>query len=358
MTKLNIAVFYGGKSTEHEVSIHSAETVGALLSPQKYQLYPVYVTRDGKWLLQEKCGLTDCAAPEVLPVLHGDCHLQTQGRALKLDAAFPIIHGSYGEDGTLQGLFEQMDVAYVGCGVLASAIGMDKEISKRLAALHGLPVLPHIALEKDQPLDIAAVSAKTADLGYPVFVKPVTLGSSVGVTRVLSPEKLSAAIEYAFKFDTRIMIEKGVDHAREIVCGVLGAGVGTRASKCGEVRPKHEFYDYNAKYIDPDGMSLVIPADIKPQTAKAMQEHSVAFFRAIRGTGLARIDFLLSPDSDAFYFCEINTIPGFTSHSLYPRLWQATGIEPQAVVDELVQLSIAIKKERRALLLKPEHALC
>lgn len=359
MQKIKLAVLYGGKSTEHEVSIHSAETVGALMSPEVYEVYPVYITRGGAWLLQEKCGLSDPRGAELFPVFHGGHQFTTAaGKKIALDAAFPLVHGTLGEDGTLQGLLEQLDLAFVGCGVTASAIGMDKEIAKRLAALEGLPVLEHSALEKGEKYDAGSLKAKIAEFGYPVFVKPVTLGSSVGVKRVDAPEKLVEAIDYAFKFDTRVMIEKGVDHAREIVCGVLGAGGGTRASVCGEVRPKHEFYDYNAKYIDPDGMSFVVPAGIKPGVAEAMRAGSVSLFRAMRGSGLARVDFLLDHAGDNFYFCEINTIPGFTSHSLYPRLWQATGLEPSKVVDELVRLALAAKKARRELLLKPEHAVC
>ncbi|MFA5162289.1 MAG: D-alanine--D-alanine ligase family protein [Elusimicrobiales bacterium] len=354
--KLKIAVFYGGKSAEHEVSVHSAETVGSLLSPEKYQVFPVYITRGGKWLLEKACGRTDDPAPEVSPVLHGGFHLNTGGGPLALDAAFPVIHGPLGEDGTLQGLFEQMELPYVGCGVTASAIGMDKDISKRLAALAGLPVLEHALVSKPD-CDFVALEKKAAQMGWPVFVKPAALGSSVGVTRADSPEKLRQAVEYGFKFDTRVMVEKAVENAREIVCGVLGEGASVKASACGEVKPSHEFYDYNAKYIDPDGMKLSIPAQLSGETASAIRAQSVDFFRAIGGSGLARIDFLLD-GAGKHYFCEINTLPGFTSHSLYPRLWQAAGVEPPALVDELVSLALARAKERGSLLLKPDHAVC
>ncbi len=352
MAQLTVAVLYGGRSTEYEVSLQSGANIGALLEKNGYRVVPVHVDRENRWFITGKCGDTT-GGTEVRPSMNGPFRLEevAGGKGVPADAVFPALHGSYGEDGTMQGLLEMAGAAYVGCGVMASSIGMDKELSKTLAALCGLPVLPHISLHAGDKIDFPDLGCRCAAMGYPVFVKPATLGSSVGVTRVESPAGLEKAVLHAFRFDTRVMVEKGVDMAREIVCGVLGAGGGIRTSLCGEVRPKnaHKFYDYDAKYVDPEGIDFVIPADLPAEMSGAMRSLASSFFRGMGGSGLARIDYLLDRAGKEFYFCEINTIPGFTSHSLYPSLFAKTGIQPEAVVRELVEMAVERRRMRQGL---------
>jgi D-alanine-D-alanine ligase len=263
-----------------------------------------------------------------------------------------MIHGSTGEDGVLQGLLELLDLPYAGCGVTASAVGMDKVISKELAALAGIPVLPHVVVRAHQRSTMGPLLKKAARLGFPLFVKPVAQGSSVGVTKVKTFSALKPAVENAFRFDTAVMLEKGVDRAREIVCGVLGSQDGAKASVCGEVVPrgKHEFYDYEAKYLDNSGMELRLPAPLAAAVSGKLRAMAAQIFLALGGSGLARVDFFVDPkDERKMYFCEINTLPGFTSHSLYPRLWEKTGLKPERVLKELVAIAVRSMARRRRL---------
>ena len=247
------------------------------------------------------------------------------------------------------GALELLGLPYAGCGVTASAVGMDKIISKELAALEGVPVLPHVVVRSYQRQAMGPLLKKAARLGFPLFVKPAAQGSSVGITKVKKAADLKRAADYAFRFDTAVIIEKGVDRAREIVCGVLGSAAKASASVTGEVAPKggHEFYDYEAKYLDDNGMDFLLPAPLAPATAAALRALAVKVFQALGCSGLARIDFLLDPaDEKKFWFCEINTLPGFTSHSLYPRLWAKTGLKPAAVLKRLVALALANRAAR------------
>ena len=344
-----IVVIFGGRSPEHEVSIESAKTVCAELLKGGFLPKPVYVTKRGAWRLVNYRTLQtlktggEPAGEFIEPSFKESCFKTKSGARLRPAAVFPIIHGATGEDGKLQGLLELLDMAYVGCGVTASALGMDKIISKKLAAGAGAPVLPHILVRASDKNRIGPELKKAAGLGFPLFVKPVTLGSSVGIRKVKKAGALKAAVNFAFRYDTAVMIEKGVDYAREIVCGVLGDGAGASPSVCGEVRPVgvHEFYDYEAKYLDENGMRFVLPASITGNTAGKLRKLSTALFAALGGHGMARIDFLMDPKNEnKFYFCEINTVPGFTSHSLYPRLWAATGMAPAKTVKKLVELAI------------------
>ncbi len=353
--KKTIAVIFGGKSPEHEVSIESAKTVCAKLEAAGFRALPFYAPREGAWRLVK---LADLAAgralkgPELEPSLARGCFLKKGGGTVRPHALFPIIHGSTGEDGVLQGLMELLGIPYAGCGVTASAVGMDKIISKELAALDGVPVLPHVAVRAHQRAAMGPLLKKAEKLGFPLFVKPVAQGSSVGVTKVKKPAQLRPAVENAFRFDTAVMIEKGVDRAREIVCGVLGSQDGAKASVCGEVVPQggHEFYDYEAKYLDDNGMRLDLPARLPKATSERLRETAVKVFLALGGSGLARVDFFVDPKDDRkFYFCEINTLPGFTSHSLYPRLWERTGLKPEKVLKELVAIAERAAARRRRL---------
>ncbi|HBA60487.1 MAG TPA: D-alanine--D-alanine ligase A, partial [Elusimicrobia bacterium] len=329
--KKKIAVVFGGRSPEHEVSIESAKTVCAKLVSAGFAVLPFYAPRRGAWrLVQLKALLKNkpLTGPELEPSLAGGCFLKRGGGKVRPDAVFPIIHGSTGEDGVLQGLLEMLELPYTGCNVTASAVGMDKIISKELVALEGVPVLPHVVIRAHQRAAMGSLLKKATRLGFPLFVKPVAQGSSVGVAKVKKPAQLKPAVENAFRFDTAVMIEKGVDMAREIVCGVLGSPAGAAASVNGEVVPQggHEFYDYEAKYLDDNGMALKLPAPLPARTAAALRETAVKVFHALGASGLARIDFFVDPkNASKFWFCEINTLPGFTSHSLYPRLWQKTG---------------------------------
>ncbi len=353
--KKKIGVIFGGRSPEHEVSLESAKTVCAKLEKAGFSVLPFYAPRSGAWRLVKVKDLLSgggLEGPEIEPSLGGGCFVKKGGGRIKPDALFPIIHGSTGEDGILQGLLELLSIPYVGCGVTASAVGMDKVISKELAALDGIPVLPHVVIRAHQRASMAPLLKKARGMGFPLFVKPVAQGSSVGVTKVKRPADLAAAVNKAFRFDTAVMVEKGVDRAREIVCGVLGSPAGARASVNGEVVPrgKHEFYDYEAKYLDNDGMELLLPAPLSAAAAARLRGLAVRIFLALGSSGMARVDFFVDPkDEKKVYFCEINTLPGFTSHSLYPRLWEKTGLKPEKVLKELVAIGLRAAAEKRRL---------
>ncbi len=361
--KKNIGVIFGGRSTEHEVSIESAKTVVENLSLAGYAVVPIYIPQRGAWrhvqpstgMAGEKAGRTQVSGGGKRGKIEVSFEKESfllDGRPLKLDAVFPLIHGSTGEDGILQGFLELLGVAYVGSGVLASAAGMDKVLSKDIARGRGLPVLPHVEIVRRDKDGIAAGIAAAKRLGLPLFVKPVQLGSSVGVTKVKAFKDLAGAIAFAFRFDSRVMIEKGVDRAREIVCGVLGSSLDAGSSVAGEVRPKgkHEFFDYEAKYLDDNGMDFLAPAPLSAKTALKIRELSSEVFKALGCHGMARVDFLVDPKKESdFYFCEINTIPGFTSHSLYPTLWKNTGLEAVKLADRLVKLAFERQRARAGL---------
>lgn len=258
----------------------------------------------------------------------------SRARRLRPDAVFPALHGPFGEDGTVQGLLEVAGLPYVGCGVLGSAVGMDKVMTKRLAEVAGLPVLPYAVLEGRWTLKEAL------KLRFPVFVKPCRLGSSVGVYKVQEPKGLAKAVRRAFRFDTTVLVEEGVP-AREIECAVLGGGEDIRASKVvGEIRPKAEFYSYAAKYLMPDGAELMAPAELGRAAAERVRKMAVDAFRALGGYGLARVDFLLDKETGRLWFNEINTMPGFTAISMFPKLWGASGLSFTKLVDRLLRLAI------------------
>jgi len=339
---MTVAVVYGGKSVEHEVSVHSAGGVCQILS-SKCKVLPVFIDKKGRWFLQKKCGFAQKSDVRIIAAAGGGFPLQTLGgKGIKVDVFFPVLHGTKGEDGVIQGLFEMTEVPYCGCGVLTSAAGMDKVVSKTLAGVNGAPVLPHVQLSAGEKFGDRLNEIKK--LGLPLFVKPVSLGSSVGVTKVKNLKDLGAAVNFAFKFDVNIMIERGVDKAREIFCGVYGAGADAKVSPCGELIPSgHEFFDYHAKYIDPNGCTVKVPAPVPAGTEKAMWECSLKIFKALRGDGLARVDFLLGSDGK-FFFSEINTLPGLSDTSLFPQLWRAAGKDYGKVLEEII--SAALKRAR------------
>lgn len=348
MKDITIGIIYGGKSTEHEVSVHSAAYVCDILE-QKYKIIKIFISREGKWFVQEKCGPLQPADREVSPVICKDYNLYAlDGQTYKVDVFFPVLHGAMGEDGTMQGLFEILGVPYVGCGVLTSALGMDKELCKLLASFYGVKIAPYIKLEKDDNYDLPYLQAAVGGLGYPVFVKPVSLGSSVGVTRVDAPEDLKPAIDKAFKYQGSILIEKGVDKAREVFCAVVGSGKDIHTSLCGELKAVNSaFFDYKAKYEDPHGCDMKIPADIPQETQDKMRKASALVFKVLRGCGLARMDFLLGSDGK-FYFSEINTLPGMSATSLFPQLWQASGKKYEDILDSLIKSAFDRKRENES----------
>ncbi|HOX23145.1 MAG TPA: D-alanine--D-alanine ligase family protein, partial [Elusimicrobiales bacterium] len=340
MKRLKVAVVYGGRSAEHNVSVHSAENVAALVEKAGHEVLAVYVAYSGKWFLKDSVGGGE-SGREIFPWLGSELPLRdSDGNGIAVDVFFPIIHGSMGEDGTIQGLLELLGAAYVGCGVLASAAGMDKQLSKQLAVREGLPVLPDVVLEKTGGYE-AAAQAFAEKAGYPVFVKPVCLGSSVGISKVDSLQELVPALDKAFLYDSRVMVEKGVDHARELCCGLLGIGAAAQTTPCAEIHPKnHDFFDYDAKYLDPNGFELLIPVQMPSELETGLRKMAAKFFGALGGYGFARVDFFLSQDGKSAYFGEINTAPGFTSHSLYPSLCKHAGMDMPAVVSQLLELAL------------------
>ncbi|MEW8978421.1 MAG: D-alanine--D-alanine ligase family protein [Symbiobacterium sp.] len=352
--KTRVYLIFGGRSTEHEVSLMSARNVLQALDRNKYEVVPIGITKEGRWLLTGdplKALTEGVTAAGGQPVgLLGD---PTQADLLALAESapalgpadqvvfFPVLHGAYGEDGTIQGLLEMANVPYVGCGVLASSVGMDKGVAKALFQQAGLTVAPYkVYLRRDWERDPAAVKADveaTFAGEFPVFVKPANLGSSVGITKVKRPEDLDRAFAEAVRFDRRILVEKGID-AREIEVAVLGND-DPIASIAGEILPGAEFYDYNDKYFS-DRSQVRIPADLPDDLMQEFRRQAVVAFKAIDGSGMARVDFFLERGTNRIYINEVNTIPGFTRISMYPKLWEASGISYSELCDRLIQLAL------------------
>ena len=352
MTRRRVAVLFGGRSAEHEISCISARSVIDALDPDRTEAVPIGIGRDGRWhLLPSPPALPSETGrmPEVtdddgtaveLPGTGARELVAADGSRAPIDVVFPVLHGPFGEDGTVQGMLELAGVPYVGAGVLASALGMDKDAQKRLFLQAGLSVGPFETVhETEWHDDPRAVEASAGALGFPVFTKPTTLGSSVGVAKVRSADELAAGLDEAFRYARTAIVEAAAEGAREIECAVLGNDDPV-ASVAGEIVPEgHDFYDYDAKYLDEHGARLVIPADLRADVLEEVQRLAVAAFRAIRCAGMARVDFFLFGD-DELWVNEINTIPGFTSISMYPKLWEASGLSYPELVDRLLDLAV------------------
>jgi D-alanine-D-alanine ligase len=356
--KLRVGVVFGGRSGEHEVSLASAASVLAAIDRTRYEVVPMGVAKDGRWLvggdplraLAHAAGLQlalppPAARPGRMAARSGTALARRTtagglpaGVAARLDVIFPVLHGPYGEDGTLQGLLELADLPYVGASVLASAVGMDKATMKAVFRAHGLPVVTHlVTLRHEWATDPAAIAGRVAaELGYPCFVKPSNLGSSVGISKVAGPAELTGAVEAAFRHDRKILVERGVS-GREIEVSVLGND-HPEASVPGEVLPGKDWYDYEAKYTE--GLAkFLIPAPLADELTAEFRRLAVAAFRAIDAAGLARVDFFLEGDA-RIWVNEINTIPGFTQTSAYPRLWEASGLPYPRLIDRLIELAL------------------
>jgi D-alanine-D-alanine ligase len=391
MKKIRVGILFGGRSGEHEISLLSAASVFNAIDKGKYEVVPIGITKEGRWvtaadaerLLQGKFddhkhlragdpqatpGAAVLAKGEAVvvppePQKHGSLtpfetdassHALTRratDRAIDVDVIFPVLHGTFGEDGTIQGLLELADMAYVGAGVLGSAAGMDKDIMKSLFRAAGLPIVKHVTLLRSEWETDAKKVQKFVEskLKYPVFVKPANLGSSVGISKAHDRKDLGPAIEEAAKFDRKIVIEQGVggrkQKAREIECSVLGND-NPEASLPGEIVPSTEFYDYNAKYLD-EGSQLIIPAKLTTGETKEVQRLAIGAFKAVDCSGLARVDFLMEPKARKIYLNEINTMPGFTAISMYPKLWAASGVSYPDLIGRLIQLGLERHEEKK-----------
>jgi D-alanine-D-alanine ligase len=374
--KIRVGVLFGGRSGEHEVSLRSARSVMAALNPARYEVIPIGITKDGRWIagdvvdalsgsearVQSATLLPEPMEAALMSIdrLDGISPVSenTRPAALsimaRLDVVFPVLHGPYGEDGTVQGLLELASLPYVGAGVVGSAVGMDKAIFKHVMAANGLPVLPWLLFTRHQWLDSTAhvLDAVEQKMAYPVFTKPVNLGSSVGISKCYDRAGLQRGFDEAARFDRRLLVEQGIHRARELEVAVLGND-DPIASVVGEVRPRRDFYDYVAKYMaepgSEDESDLIIPADLDPDTAANVREMAVQAYQAIDCAGLGRVDLLLDDMSGALFVNEINTIPGFTSISMYPKLWEATGISYADLIDRLIDLAMARYDERSSL---------
>ncbi|HEX5433992.1 MAG TPA: D-alanine--D-alanine ligase family protein [Candidatus Angelobacter sp.] len=387
MTKIRVGVLFGGRSGEHEVSLLSAASVLKAINLDKYEVVPIGITKEGRWLTppdaerllrgeavhSEPSGLLPASAKTAIaaatathrkeagvimpPVLESgglaafEDIARSGDRAIHVDVIFPVLHGTFGEDGTIQGLLELADIAYVGAGVLGSATGMDKDVMKKLFAAADLPMVKHVTiLRREWERDAKKVRRQIeSKLKYPVFVKPANLGSSVGISKVRDRDQLASGMEEAARYDRKIVIEEGVGgkkhKARELECAVLGNDE-PRASVVGEIVPGAEFYSYNDKYID-EGSKPIIPAPINKKTSKAVREMALRAFKAVDCCGLARVDFLMDPKSGKVYLNEINTMPGFTKISMYPKMWEASGLRYSELIDQLIQLALERHEDKK-----------
>lgn len=334
MTKLRVAVIFGGTNTEHEVSLISAKAVIYNLDKTKYEVIPIKITKDNKWIDQKGRGLN----PYDL---------------LKLcDLVFPVLHGSYGEDGTIQGLLELLHFPYVGCGVTASAVCMDKVLQKNICQSYGIPVTPYFWFtvgewKEKQKLTLKNLLAKF-ESQYPLFIKPANQGSSVGITKAHNKSELLAGIKLALTRDTKIIVELGVTNPREIECAILGSNYSPESSVLGEIIPGNEFYDYNAKYIQ-DNSQSIIPAKLPKDLLDKIRSTACLAFQVLDCSGLARIDFLLDTKTNQYYLNELNTMPGFTPISMYPKLWEASGLSLPKLLDKLIDFALARHRAKSVL---------
>jgi D-alanine-D-alanine ligase len=369
--KLRVGVLFGGRSGEHEVSLLSAASILKAIDRKRFDVVPVGITMTGRWLtegaaqallaghLSDPASLPIDASSTVAPAdavsaLVPDAAAigeASRGNRKAFDVVFPVLHGTFGEDGTIQGLFELADIAYVGSGVLGSAAGMDKDAMKRLFSYAGLPIVKHLAVIRSawEASPRKTISAIETTFRYPIFVKPANLGSSVGISKVHDRKELTPALNLAARYDRKIVIEQGVGgpkkRARELEVAVLGND-DPQASVVGEIIPGKEFYDYEAKYLS-DGSILVIPAKITAAESKRIRAMAIEAFRACDLAGLARVDFLMEPDGKRrIYLNEVNTMPGFTSISMYPKLWQATGLSYSDLITRLIELALERHQER------------
>jgi D-alanine-D-alanine ligase len=353
--RIRVGVLFGGRSGEHEVSIASAQSVLRALDPEKYEVVPIGITKDGRWLVGDGAQklLPDVlkrGRRVVLPPDPSAGSLMTVGESpaappARIDVMFPVLHGTFGEDGTVQGLLDLAGVPYVGAGVLGSAVGMDKDVQKRLFREAKLPVVEFIAITRAEwqrnPRSVEKAVAKK--FRYPVFVKPATLGSSVGMTKVRTARGLPAAMDEAAQFAQKILVERAVK-AREIEVAVLG-NEHPEAAIPGEIIPHREFYDYAAKYLE-EGTQLRIPAKLNTAQVKRFQDFACRAFRAIECRGMARVDFFLEKRTGKIYLNELNTIPGFTSISMYPKMWEASGVSYSQLIDRLIELALDEHREK------------
>ena len=347
--RVRLVVLFGGRSAEHEVSCASAASVLRTLDPARYEVVPVGITLEGRWVLAEEAVAALAAGAGALPPALTAAGpeldpLPTVMPAPDVPVVFPLVHGPMGEDGTVQGLLELAGVPYVGAGVLGSALSMDKAKAKEVLAHHGLPQARYLAAREDE-VGEALLERVGAELGWPVFVKPANLGSSVGISKVAGPAGLAAATELALAYDEWVVFEEGVT-AREVECAVLG-NAEREASVPGEVVPFSDFYDYDAKYVD-GGADLVVPARLPAGVADEVRRLAVAAAAAVRAEGMARVDFFYEEGARGLLVNEVNTIPGFTPLSMYPRLWEATGLPYPALVDRLVALALERHRRRSA----------
>jgi D-alanine-D-alanine ligase len=352
VAKLRVGIVFGGRSGEHEVSVTSAASIFKHIDRAKYEPVPIRIEKNGAWSYPDR-------EPSATNVADAIDQARAAGQppssatdpalnALNLDVVFPVLHGPYGEDGTVQGLFEIAGIAYVGNGVLASAAGMDKAVMKTLFEGRGLNAGEWQAFTRPEwDRDRGRVLKHLERLGLPLFVKPANLGSSVGITKVKTAGEVVPAIETALAFDRKVIVEAAVPRAREIECAVLGND-DPKTSVPGEIIPSREFYDYEAKYLD-EGSKTVIPAKLPVETAAEVQRLSVEAFRAVDASGLARVDFLVDGNTGAIYLNEINTMPGFTNISMYSKMWEASGVSYPALVDQLIQLALARHAEKQKL---------
>jgi len=353
--KIRVGLIFGGRSGEHEVSFCSASSIIKAINKDKYTLVPIGITKEGRWISPQDSELAlqsgkiegkntvillNDPSGNALIRTDNNQRLEKNSTLERVDLIFTILHGPYGEDGTIQGLLELANIPYVGAGVAASAISMDKDFMKTIFQQRGLPILKWVTIKrKEWQRDKEKILSLIQNgFEYPLFVKPANLGSSVGITKVHKKEELGEAIDLASSYDRKILIEEGLEEVREIECGVLGNDE-PRASVVGEVRPAGEFYDYNSKYID-GGTQLIVPAELPDGVSKKVQEIALRAFKAVDAVGMARVDFFVTKKENKIYLSEINTIPGFTSVSMYPRLWEASGVPYSELIDRLIQLAL------------------
>ena len=352
MKTLRVGVIYGGRSGEHEVSVASAASIFKHLDRTRYEAVPIRIEKTGRWILAGRApeALSTSAIPED-PTTPPPQTIEPSAAVSpsSLDVVFPVLHGPYGEDGTVQGLLELANMPYVGAGVLGSAVGMDKAVMKTLFAARGLPIVPHLTVLRrawvDQPSSIAEQAAD--ELRFPMFVKPANLGSSVGISKARSAADFTDAMGLALQFDRKVVIEAAVPSAREVECAVLGNDV-PEASIPGEIIPSREFYDYEAKYLD-EGSQLLIPAPLADTHTAEIRRMAIDAFRAIDGAGMSRVDFLVAGDTGQTFVNEVNTIPGFTAISMYPKLWEASGVPYPALLDRLIALALERHADKQRL---------